>query len=269
MFVVLQALAKSRGGPGRFRAFFKKPQPELVQISVPGGAPFHILRMPRSGDDFDWKAIRSICGGRSSNLIVTPGINFPEDSGVSLFTPSRLPKKMLINHGAEIIRLSGIDPLRLLITVIDREGIVAEETRKLVHLASTIRVVTDNVARYTQVADKIMEDFGASIIMTDVPPLRNDITICVDKPPLKLNSDIVFSLQHAPCRFNINIRGIISPKYHELIPPKIDPELFFCALYELCGAGALGSCECESFLLNGRECKKSEIAASLAEKIQS
>lgn len=224
---------------------YKKP--DVVQTAVRNGAPFFTIYVSRRKGEIPWKDVEFYAGNCCERILLPDGIVPPKNSRVKKFTPQFLPQKVLFNTACELLSRSRQNPVGRVITLFDKNAVLAREVHRLVPFASSVRVITDSEEKYEEVSKRIMEEFGASLIVSDNVLTAEDSGFIIsfegvpdDFHPRKLCA--VLCGKEQPSRGFIAVTGRemnLPSEYCRLVPKNIDRDNFACAIYEKCGVAVL------------------------------
>lgn len=259
MFAALQINEGEQGIFAVMKSHLLQPEVDVKRVNIPSGTqPFFIVSTREQSGQIPWRAIEYSLGRLSSRLLLPNGVSVPESSNVkSLDFTDGLAAKMLLNTATNISKYSGIPKQKQRITVVDRTGIYIDQIEGLVKNASVVRVITDKIAWYEQLAQDIFYKWGASIILgTDLPPsLQSDIVI---SPFEQITGTKALVLSTSECKC-LTPKTVISPRINlpaeflEFLPQNIDEHNFACALYDYCGIKKLADLSFETMLFCGCE----------------
>lgn len=241
MFAVLKLLPREKGLRARIRERFEKSEPTVTQIPVKSGAPFFSVEMRIGRDGADWTALAAMLGRCAKRLLIEDGIVLPESGIVKRFVPERLPSILLFNSAVQLMENSGLPPVNCSCTLIDKTGIFCSALHKLIPLAASVRVVTDQIESYEAAAEQIFEAFGASVVICEEEPtaLRDTFVL---RPFAASGAGTVTVTDKDERHSILHGEGIVLPQeYADLLPQNTDPLVFASALYELCGVRVLSS----------------------------
>ncbi|MDR0531225.1 MAG: hypothetical protein LBG83_04075 [Oscillospiraceae bacterium] len=233
-------------------------QPACIRVNPPGGAPFFRLevycRKGRGGaPEIPWDAVERAAGRLRTRLLLPAGVCLPAppparsaaqaqlEPGLRAFSPKRLPLLLSLRMAQQVLRASRVPAQQLRVTVVDTKGTLCHAIDALAPLAGSLRVYTPDAAQYKATAARLLRRWGATLILSDSPGCfaQSHVVVADD---LRLFSGcergLIFSPDtHTPLKARVvRCRAPQLPEaYAGLCPPGIDPLLFACALYELCG----------------------------------
>ncbi len=242
------------------------------RVSTRSGIPFYVLDVAVLHGEADWSRV-SDYAVRQKNFLFPESLRPPENSGISAFVPTRLPPVITANTALSVIKKSGLSPLGLSIVLVDKNAALTRFADTLFTLASTITVVTKNLRKYDGVAQRAMEKFGASPIITDRPffPEKSVVIAADPDDGFTAHKCAVFSqnllLDNCLC-----FRGGKLPldgHYKAYLPSGIDPMVFYSAVFELCASSEHFSLCHETLFLGHAEYSAQESAKILYDTINS
>jgi hypothetical protein len=164
------------------------------------------------------------------------------EPGLRAFAPRRLPLLLCLRAAQEALRLSPLPAREMRVTVVDQKGLLCRYLEPLVPLAGSLRVYTPDFGLYRAAAAQLLRRYGVPLILSDSPACfaQSHIVIADD---LRLftgrEGGLIFTPDTVTPRPGCRVVRMREPglpeAYGPLCPPGIDPLLFACALYELCG----------------------------------
>lgn len=247
MFAALQLRPQETGFLKKIGGWLRPARTQAVQVAVKGGAPFFCVDAARRRNGIPWEEI-ALCAGRCAGRMLLPQGLVPPDGGpVKPFLPDALPPLALFNTACAVLSRRGTPPAEECITLLDPKGLLAHRAGKLLPFASLVRIVTENTAAYEQTAERVMEDYGAALLIQSSLSGARGSTVVIAPDGL---DESFFPEKQCAVFSNRDTRGghvcvaasgIELPEpYSRLLPPGIDADQFAGALYEECGLRALG-----------------------------
>lgn len=242
------------------------------RVSTRSGIPFYVLDVAVLHGETDWSRV-SDYAVRQKNFLFPENLRPPENAGISAFIPTRLPPVITANTALSVIKKSGLSPLGLSIVLADKNASLTRFADTLFTLASTITVVTKKPHKYNGVAQRAMEKFGASPIITDRPFFpENSVVIAADPDDgFTAHKCAVFS-QNPMFGNSLCFCGGRLPhdsRYENYLSLGIDPMTFYSAVFELCASSEHFSM-CHETLFSGHgEFSVEECAKILYDTINS
>lgn len=248
MFAVLQTEKRAADFISRISERFTKSEPELIQVRIPGGAPFLTVRVKETKRGIPWDEVKQ-CAGRCSERMLLPlDTKLPENCGIGAFEPCSLPLKLCFNTAVRLISQSAINSSGLSVGIIDETAVLSDELEKIVMLASNTYVATQKMYNYERTAERFMRIYGAPLnLVNDADSLMNCDILIAPKLGLaeKSGARLVFcpksqneNSEHVFCL--IEGYGANAPEsIMRLCPDNIDEYLFCCAVFELCSVRSI------------------------------
>ncbi len=246
MFVVLQVQAHAAGFLQRLKEYISPEEPELTKIAVKNGAPFFILKVKKNKQGIPWEDVAFAAGRCASRIVAPKMVELPESGPVRRFVPEYLPFMMLYQTVLDVLGKSGVSPSKVSIGIVDRRGILAGVIDKAAKSAGVVKVVTDVTERYTQAAENLMDELGASLMFGTQAQMLRDCKLIISGESAEACSEeaAVFSLvgNGESTVFDKSFMAgyaVLPVEYASLKPEDIDTLVFASALYELCGVRRL------------------------------
>lgn len=248
MFAALQLRPQETGFLKKIRGRLRPARTQAIQVAVKGGTPFFCVEAARRHNGIPWDEI-AFCAGRCAGRMLLPqGLIPPEGGPVRPFLPSALPPLALFNTACEVLSRRGAPPAEECITLLDPKGLLAHRAGRLLPFASLVRIVTENTAAYEQTAQRVMEDYGAALLIQSTLSGARDSTVVIAPGGL---AESFFPERKCAVFTNRETRGRhvcvlasgidLPEQYGRLLPDGINPDQFAGALYEECGLRALGN----------------------------
>ncbi len=241
MFTILQIEEKTTGFFLRIKEKIRPTKPSLQRVEIKNGAPFFILRIIREKGKIPWDKVSYHAGRTAKRLLIPDGIEPPDNSGITPYTPEYLPFIILFNTALKNIKNDLSEPNLRKLTVVDKRGILAKHIKKAVDIIGEITVVTDNRERYEVMAENILKETGAIIRIVDEPDRFANYLIAENICDIHTQAR-VFCLDHENVKADdiFRLENIsLPPEYEELRPVSISAITFASALYEMCGVRRL------------------------------
>ncbi len=228
----------------------------LVRIEPPGSAPFFRLEVTqrRGCKELPWNEIEQMAGRLRTRMLFPAGIMPPPqpaarsaaqaqlEPGLRAFVPKRLPLLLSLQAARRVLQAATTPPRDLRVTVVDTKGVLCRNLEALVPLAGSLRVFTPDPKLYRAAAEQLQLRYGVALIISSSPGCfaQSHVVIADD---LQLFTGREGGLIFTPdsehtlsgCRVVRCGEPLLPPQHAQLCPPGIDPLLFACALYELCG----------------------------------
>lgn len=249
MFAVLNIRPKSEKLYKRMWEYAFPKKTEILQTAVRNGAPFFTVCVSRVRGEIPWDDVAFYSGNCAERMLLPKGVIPPANSKVKAFVPKFLPQRVLFNTACELLARSEQSPVGKTITLIDNNAVLTREVNRLVPFGSAVRVVTNKTEDYELYSEKIMEDFGATLLLTDNIDSAADSNIIISpeglpEEILPSKTCIVFSGKQQPSQGFVSVTGKdvnLQPCYRRIVPHGIDNDMFAAALFEKCGVISLGT----------------------------
>ncbi|MEG2050982.1 MAG: hypothetical protein RR012_01640 [Oscillospiraceae bacterium] len=268
MFAVLQINQSDKGILALMKNTFSKSKIEVKRVRISGAQPFFVISTTQKGKRINWSELEQILGRLSGKLILPNGLTPPVDSNVKqIDITDELPAKMLFNTAIEISKLSALPSQNQKITVVDKTGVYLDQIENLVKHAAVVRVITDKINHYEDVAQDILCDWGASIsVSRDFRiALKSDIII---SPFEQITGTEALVLSTSACKVltpktALSNRVSLPKEFKEFLPAGIDEHDFACTLFDSCKLKSLAEHNFEKMLFCGEEKDVQKIALAL------
>lgn len=269
MFAVLDIITPCEGFFARRsqRAYLRKCAPLVIRTD--DGLPFFILPVLKGKNGIDWPCVRQRLGKCALRVIAPRDTVLPDLQGLARYVPERLVPLMVLNTALRLLMAAGVPPLSLEITLTDRTALLTGEVCRLLPFAATVRVITRLPERYSNAVKRAMEEFGASLIVSDKVDYscEHGFIICCDGAvPGAANARACLSFgKSVRCGCGIACTGVeLDAEYASRLPSGIEPLDFAGALYELCGSASFAGADFTALNVNGRLCDYTAAAECLS-----
>jgi len=249
----------------------KAVPPALIRVEPPGGAPFFRLEAARRKRcEPPWEEIERAAGRLRTRMLFPEGIAPPPppaarsaaqarmEPGLRAFVPRRLPLLLCLHAARQVLQASHVPARQLRVTVVDSKGALTRQLESLVPLAGSLRVFTPEPALYRAAAQQLQRRYGVTLILSSSPGCfaQSHIVIADD---LRLFTGRETGLIFTPdadtrlqgCRVLRCGAPVLPEAQGRLCPPGIDPLLFACALYELCGVKEMERLQLADYRFDG------------------
>lgn len=144
--------------------FFKGNKIKVEINSARGVTLRHVEYINRTGK-INWQKLDSVIGAQRNHLLCSADISFPKSMGFRRFYSEEFSQRLCSNMGLFI--LSKLQhPERIKVALYDPEGDCADLAEFLLQYSENVLIVTDNTELYRQEAMRIIEDTGASLIIS-------------------------------------------------------------------------------------------------------
>lgn len=216
-------------------AIFRRPKIYSQRITVPGGDAFFIVTAEKHFGRVPWKKLENCLGILKKDIILNGNIALPESSGITLFTPDIFPRLLLINSATDYILKHKSDFTSKSLTILDEEGLYSNHIEKLLHCFANIKIITHQAEIYDNLSQKLMENYGFSLIVTSAESYDSDVIIshrC--RVPIYFSGTVFSNEKKTIINGKVFTgRDVTLPtEYEKLNTCNIDPVMFASALYE-------------------------------------
>lgn len=241
MFAVLQT-AESK-------SVFSRSKIHSRRITLPSGEAFFIVYVSCRKNNIPWKKLERCLGVLRKDILLPDDIKIADKVNVTAFEPGILPGIILMNTAADYM-LKNKPFMCGSLTVIDEKGTYQSYIEKLIKCFSSIKVITPKASEYEDVARRLLEDYGFSLLVSDEDSFESDVIISENCNVPSYYSGKVMSIKK---KYIMNAEvftgsGIELPEeYEKLCPDNIDRLLFASALYEKCGVKEMSSLRYSKF----------------------
>ena len=264
--------------PARLRDRRKPVPPALARVEPPGGAPFFRLEAARRKsatrgerrEELPWDEIERAAGRLRTRMLFPEGIAPPPpppprsaaqaqmEPGLRAFAPRRLPLLLCLRTAQQVLQASRAPARQLRVTVVDAKGALTRQLEPLVSLAGSLRVFTPEPQLYRAAAEQLQRRYGVTLILSSSPGCfaQSHVVVADD---LRLftgrETGLIFTPDTETNLFGsraVRCGAPVLPEAQDrLRPPGIDPLLFACALYELCGVKEMERLRFADFSFDG------------------
>ncbi len=258
MFATVEFYDGGNSFSKRLRHFLGREKIYTEKISLSSDECFYRLCVPVFDGKAQLRKLRNIDFALGEGLIFPSGVRV-DTEGLRLYKTGGFPELVLMNTVVSALSQESCIGGGMCITVVDERAYLTNELHRLVPFASEIRVITKRPAKYTLTAEKLMKDYGISLVTgtdeREIPTEKGTvISFDAEKVPLGFKGTL-FTAGERLLPFAANVfsaRGIRAErKYLDLCPAEIDTMTFLSALYEAAFQKELHFTEFEKFVLTG------------------
>ena len=164
MFAVVKILKDEKSLIKRIRHVFKKPLPMLERINVSGESFFYYLEIYRKRIEDNPAVIRELLGSCADRVLFC-GEKAEASAYFKRIRAEGFLQTALINTAQELLKSRCADNSRLKLCFIDKKGEYSEYLPALSQYAGEITVVTDEPSAYSEICDRLYDEFGLSVII--------------------------------------------------------------------------------------------------------
>ena len=205
------------------------------------------------------KKIKKMLGRGTREVLCRQDLSLPIDCGFHRYTSSLFMRRLCENGVLVALKEANCIPSSINVSLYDPKAIHSDMAEYLLRHCGSLRIITNHTDFYHRESDRLMEEYGASILVGDQMDWLSTCHVLVapDKIRKRLQispSTIVFTGEKPA----VDIRGelyyrykaSLPEKYEELLPKELEPEYFMSALYELEKIHELGCLVPEYFVSN-------------------
>lgn len=237
MFATVELYEEDRKR-GIFKKFFHKPKITFEKINLKNDECFYKMKVPYIKGEIPYDKLREFAFSLGEGMIFEKGARVNENQ-MPVYKARYFPFLMLFNSAISLFSQSVFEAEKTSVTIFDQRGVLAGEIHRLVPFFSQICVVTYNRQKYSFTAEKMMKDYGLSLLVTDMGDKsvgESDVVIAFDSSsvPLYFKGLLITESERLfPFATVLVGKGIKCEKeYLSLCPDKIDCLQFVSALYE-------------------------------------
>ncbi len=257
MFATVEFYDGGSGFTDRLRHFFGRDKLLVRKVRLDEDECFYRIGVPVFEGETDLRRLREIDFSLGEGLIFPSGTQ-SETDGLQLYRVGYFPSLVLLNSVVSVLSEEAQAGSGMKITLIDERACLTNEIHRLVPFASEIRVITDRPLRYKAASEKLMKDYGLSLItgsQTKEIPTDKGVLISYDpmKVPLSFRG-VLFTAKERLLPFArvMTAQGLKNTLgYEGLCPKGIDRMVFLSALYEVSFQKRLHFAEFEGFCDTG------------------
>lgn len=254
MFATVEFYMPEETLKAKVRRLFRSPEIITEKVHLPENEYFYKIKMPLHKGAVPYDKLRRISSGLCDGLIFPVGFRCEDTLGIKIYSSRYFRETVLFNTAVSLIKESVFQPSETLITLVDGRGVLACEISRIVPYANEIRIITDNIRAYEFASNRIMNEYGLSLLVTDkLSSIGNEgIVISCDSSFIPLYfKGLVLTAQKRflPFARVLTGEGIrADEKYRELCPEGFDEEAFLSALCEVCFVKELREAEYEKLV---------------------
>ena len=236
MFAILQISENN--------TILRKPEIKSQRINLPSDDAFFIVTTDKHIGKIPWKKLERCLGILRHHILLPNNITIPDSINITAYTPEIFPDLLLMNSATDYI-ISHKQLFRSKsLAIFDRDGIYQSYIEKLLPCLKNIRVVTDKIDIYNSLSERLMSDYGFSLVVSDKDSFDCDAIISHSCDIPVYFSGTVFTdmkkyLMNAEVFSGSRIE--LPEEYENLRPENIDRIFFASALYEKCAEKNLGN----------------------------
>ncbi|HIR52700.1 MAG TPA: hypothetical protein IAB39_04770 [Candidatus Onthovicinus excrementipullorum] len=254
------ALAYKEGEAAGLRKMWKRLFGEPItpqKVSIDRRECFFTASVTR-GTRIRWDDLFIRMGRLSREMVLPEELHIPEGCGITRFVPAALGPRVVMNTAADLLAQAGGG--RIPVTVVDLRGRLCGMMIPIVRSCAEVRVVTANTAVYRNTCERLMEEYGASVVVC--PPgsgsVRGGVVVLPfgGECPVDTAPDTLYIAPEGDGPAGgavLSTCGIrLGEMYGALRPNGISELLFAAALYEKCAVRGIGSLPAERLTYMGQ-----------------
>ncbi len=236
----------------RIRRLFFREGITTERVNLPENEYFYRVKVPVHKGKIPEDKLKRLSDSFNDGLIFPE--SFSHDGEIKVYISSFFRELLLFNSAVSQLSQSIFDPTETLITVIDRKGVLHTEISRLVNLAGEIKIITDNLKAYERQTEKIMNEYGLSVFVSDklssIPEKGIIISLNSGVVPVYFKGLLITGEKRLfPFARVLTGEGIRSEgDYQTLCPDGINLTEFLSALCEVCFVKELRRSEYEKLV---------------------
>ena len=198
---------------------------------------FFIVTVDSHRGKIPWKKLEKCLGILRQDIILPEDITIPEEINITSFTPHILPQIILMNSATDYILQNKVHFTSKTLAIFDESGIYVTYIEKLISCFSSIKIITSKPDKYDHISQKLLEDYGFSLIISSEERYNCDTIISHQcNVPLFFSGTVFTSqkkyLMNATVFSGSDIE--LPDEYENMRPSNIGRVPFASALYEKC-----------------------------------
>jgi hypothetical protein len=242
------------------------------------GAPYLLLRATARADALpNWSILQQACG-RYADRVLLPdnGIVLPQESGLAKAKLPAFEKQVLVSTACSAIAGTKSPMYRRILGLVDAAGHFADQLQELLKYYTCVKVLTHAMERYLQESRRMMDRFGAPVIVSNEPGVLRDCVAILAPNPADMTGVPrapvpVIAGGNAPlcCPHDwvSHLRIVPPTPVQEACPRGVDSQAFSGALYEFSGLQKQNFAAAQ-MRYQGRECSFPELVSRLSMSVQ-
>lgn len=211
-----------------------------VSISSARGVALRHITYINRKNKINWEKISQTAGQQKNEVLCNEDTPLFKGCGIRRFYSSEFAGRLCVNMLLHVLSKADADVRELSIGLYDLKGEHTDILKSLLKYSSNVKVVTNEAKRYADVAEVIMEEQGASVmisknekylskcflviapdkILNSIPVAQNAILFTCEKPAVCLNGLVYY-------RYFFKMPN----KFGEIKPKELSYEYFASALY--------------------------------------
>lgn len=266
MFAVIQ-IEKGQG-EGIFARLLHRMKKRAILVQPVQTALGSYMLVTLRSERVNWDKVAAALGRAARFAVMPRTLELPEGCPVRRFEPESFLSHLLLNTCIDTIRQTKLPLYRKIVTLVDSNGRYADYVPELLCHCITVVVVTAAQERYSAVSERMMEELGAGIVVTDsadgcagsmlvIAPETED-AVKVTQPVVVITAGDID--QPAPCRMVGDLRLSARGELAGCVPRGIDPLDFGAAMYLHSGWKGGGKLKADTLRCKNNVLSTAEIA---------
>ncbi|MCR4926193.1 MAG: hypothetical protein K5917_07885 [Clostridiales bacterium] len=148
----------------------KAPQQEMIRLK--NGSFFFNITVSAKKGRINWKDLELSLGNYYDKILLPDFLTLEANSCIKKPALKKIIPKAVFNTALKLFSVSetSFDE----IAVIDKNAELKNEIIRLVPFCKTLCVVTDKPSAFFEISDKILDEYGAAILISDTPVLKGE-----------------------------------------------------------------------------------------------
>lgn len=262
----------------KIRYTFGRYTPDVIEINTQD-MHYCIIELIEKKGNINFDYILNIAPRFSKNIVVPKDIILPDSLGLSSHVPKKLNKALCLNSIIDILENTKIPFIRRVIGIVDKDGMYTDYVEKMIKYFPTVKVYTENLDIYGMITEKMMDLYGAALLVDDTPEFLNNCNIVLSPETVDqfIYSALTFPLIVCPQNIsdgntsqNIFVIGDVDfpQKYINDITELFDPLTFFDAAYTFCHTKDLDNCSIINYTKNSDTFSPKELTKLVENRYQ-
>ena len=259
VFVVVQKR------PSRARKILKKKM--QMEEKCVGDVPYLLVTLSDSLIEKPNKKMSALFEKYRHSLLLQEDLK-PQLSVFSRLDEDKIGKQLLAQTVAQMLQQAQLPLYQKNICLVDYRGQFSIAVEPFLWVCPQIKILSANCRRYQALSQKMMEEFGASLSISDFPDKGAQYTTVVELDPLphtQVTGDLLFS-QKKEDAFSLGNIQLLQGVGE--LPAGITPCSFLAALSQFDHRPLEGWYEVKSLIYQGQEWPFQEVVGLLERKIQ-
>ena len=169
MLVALKVIDYQPGGlKKRFRTWCRKTGEVTSEFVPVANTRFLLITAEKdSKERVDWGKIRRLALGEAGRMLFGVDVYPPPNSGIIPYQGNALMRAIMLTSAMTVLQKLPATNGQRIVGIYDPEARMPEIVEKIIPLVADVRVVTHCPSGYHTAEDKIMQQYGATLTVTD------------------------------------------------------------------------------------------------------